>query len=209
MPGCAPRFRPRITSVSGSLAALYVTNVSVTIRTGETTTSPPVLPGFSPWTWTRLRGHRPQPGSGDQRGSDTHPPHLSHHDPPFSSHSRASFARVCARQRPPIKASVYTLRDEGGHLVDDRIPHPRGRGARGRSIRSGAGRPPRPPRHRRGPTPKKLRAAPAQAIVVGGEVYVVDCGNGVGRQMALAGLPFQRLRAVFLTHHHSDHAADS
>ena len=59
-----------------------------------------------------------------------------------------------------------------------------------------------------GPTPKKMRAAPAQALEVDGTVYVVDCGNGVGRQMALAGLPFRGLRHVFLTHHHSDHAAD-
>lgn len=59
-----------------------------------------------------------------------------------------------------------------------------------------------------GPTPKKLRAAPAQAIVVGDRVYVVDAGNGVGRQMRLAGLPFAGLRHVFVTHHHSDHAAD-
>jgi ribonuclease BN (tRNA processing enzyme) len=59
-----------------------------------------------------------------------------------------------------------------------------------------------------GPTPKKLRSAPAQALVVGDTVYLVDCGNGVGRQMALAGLPLRGLRHVFLTHHHSDHAAD-
>ena len=59
-----------------------------------------------------------------------------------------------------------------------------------------------------GPTPKRTRAAPAQAFEVDGAVYVVDCGNGVGRQMALAGLPFLGLRQIFLTHHHSDHAAD-
>jgi ribonuclease BN (tRNA processing enzyme) len=59
-----------------------------------------------------------------------------------------------------------------------------------------------------GPTPKKARAAPAQALQVDGTLYVVDCGNGVGRQMALAGLPFLELRHVFLTHQHSDHDAD-
>ncbi len=59
-----------------------------------------------------------------------------------------------------------------------------------------------------GPTPKKSRAAPAQALEFGGRVYLVDCGNGVGRQMALAGLPFVALRHVFVTHHHSDHVAD-
>jgi ribonuclease BN (tRNA processing enzyme) len=59
-----------------------------------------------------------------------------------------------------------------------------------------------------GPTPKPNRAAPAQAIVVGDAVYIIDCGNGVGRQMAMAGLKFEQLRGIFITHHHSDHNAD-
>src|SRR5213593_110569 len=59
-----------------------------------------------------------------------------------------------------------------------------------------------------GPSPKRLRSAPAQLILVGDDAYVVDCGDGVARQMALAGVPLSRLRAVFITHHHSDHNAD-
>jgi ribonuclease BN (tRNA processing enzyme) len=59
-----------------------------------------------------------------------------------------------------------------------------------------------------GPTPKRSRAAPAQALVIDGSIFVVDCGNGVGRQMALAGLRLENLRHVFITHHHSDHVAD-
>ena len=59
-----------------------------------------------------------------------------------------------------------------------------------------------------GPAPKVTRAAPAQAVVVDGVTYVVDCGNGVARQMARAKLAFGSLRAVFVTHHHSDHNAD-
>ncbi|HEY7904705.1 MAG TPA: MBL fold metallo-hydrolase [Casimicrobiaceae bacterium] len=59
-----------------------------------------------------------------------------------------------------------------------------------------------------GPMPKVTRSAPAFAIVVGGDTYIVDCGNGVARQMAKAGLAFRSLRAVFVTHHHSDHNAD-
>jgi ribonuclease BN (tRNA processing enzyme) len=58
-----------------------------------------------------------------------------------------------------------------------------------------------------GPTPKRTRAAPAQIIVVGDRGYVVDCGNGVARQMQLAGV-FGTLRHIFITHHHSDHDAD-
>jgi ribonuclease BN (tRNA processing enzyme) len=59
-----------------------------------------------------------------------------------------------------------------------------------------------------GPTPKRRRSAPAQAIVVGDRTYVVDCGDGVSRQLALAGLPLPSIRAVFITHQHSDHNAD-
>jgi ribonuclease BN (tRNA processing enzyme) len=58
-----------------------------------------------------------------------------------------------------------------------------------------------------GPTPKVSRAAPAQAIVVGDRIYLVDCGEGVARQLAIARLPVSRLRAVFITHQHSDHNA--
>jgi len=58
-----------------------------------------------------------------------------------------------------------------------------------------------------GPTPKGKSSAPAQAIVVGDRIYLVDAGDGVARQLALAKLPFRQLRAVFITHHHSDHNA--
>ncbi|HXR95203.1 MAG TPA: MBL fold metallo-hydrolase [Rhizomicrobium sp.] len=59
-----------------------------------------------------------------------------------------------------------------------------------------------------GPTPKPNRAEPAQVIVVNGASYVIDCGNGVARQMVLAGLNLASLRSVFITHQHSDHNAD-
>lgn len=59
-----------------------------------------------------------------------------------------------------------------------------------------------------GPRPRKFRSGSAQAIVSGGKIYVVDCGYGVARQMALAGLPLNHLRHVFITHHHSDHDID-
>ncbi len=58
-----------------------------------------------------------------------------------------------------------------------------------------------------GPTPKATAAAPAQAIVAGDRIYLVDCGDGVARQLALARLPIRQLRAVFITHQHSDHNA--
>lgn len=58
-----------------------------------------------------------------------------------------------------------------------------------------------------GPTPKLERSAPAQAIVVDDRVYLVDCGDGVARQLTLARLPFSRLRTILITHQHSDHIA--
>lgn len=59
-----------------------------------------------------------------------------------------------------------------------------------------------------GPRPRTTRAAPAQVITVNGSAYVVDCGNGVARQLVLAGVPLNSIRSVFVTHHHSDHNAD-
>ena len=59
-----------------------------------------------------------------------------------------------------------------------------------------------------GPTPKKGAAATAHAILIDDTLYVVDCGNGVGRQLALANIPILGLRHIFITHHHSDHNAD-
>jgi ribonuclease BN (tRNA processing enzyme) len=59
-----------------------------------------------------------------------------------------------------------------------------------------------------GPRPRMTRSAPAQAIVIGNRAYVVDCGDGVARQMVLAGIPLDSVRGVFITHQHSDHTAD-
>ena len=59
-----------------------------------------------------------------------------------------------------------------------------------------------------GPTPKPSRAAPSQVIVVNGDSYMIDCGNGVARQMVLAGIKLDSIRDIFITHQHSDHNAD-
>jgi ribonuclease BN (tRNA processing enzyme) len=37
---------------------------------------------------------------------------------------------------------------------------------------------------------------------------VIDCGDGVARQLILAGIALPSIRSVFVTHHHSDHNAD-
>lgn len=59
-----------------------------------------------------------------------------------------------------------------------------------------------------GPTPKKSVSASAQVIVVNDTAYVVDCGDGVARQLVSADVPLRNLRHIFITHHHSDHNAD-
>ena len=59
-----------------------------------------------------------------------------------------------------------------------------------------------------GPRPRRTRSAPAQVVVINGAAYVVDCGDGVARQLVLADVPLSMLRHVFVTHQHSDHNAD-
>ena len=59
-----------------------------------------------------------------------------------------------------------------------------------------------------GPSPKVSRAAPSSMIVAGGSLYVVDCGNGVARQIVRAGFQLTALKNIFITHQHSDHNLD-
>jgi ribonuclease BN (tRNA processing enzyme) len=59
-----------------------------------------------------------------------------------------------------------------------------------------------------GPRPKRAVSAPAQVVLVNDVPYVIDCGDGVARQLVSAGVPLPGLRHVFVTHHHSDHNAD-
>jgi ribonuclease Z len=48
---------------------------------------------------------------------------------------------------------------------------------------------------------------PAVAVVSGDRVYLVDCGPGIVRRAAEAGLKMEQLTRVFVTHLHSDHTA--
>lgn len=59
-----------------------------------------------------------------------------------------------------------------------------------------------------GPTPRGERHGPSQVVLVDDDAYVIDCGSGVARQLFRAGVPISSVRAVFITHHHSDHNAD-
>lgn len=59
-----------------------------------------------------------------------------------------------------------------------------------------------------GPTPKAARSSPANAVRVGGNTYVVDCGSGVPRQLVKASIPLGSIKSLLITHHHADHNAD-
>jgi ribonuclease BN (tRNA processing enzyme) len=59
-----------------------------------------------------------------------------------------------------------------------------------------------------GPRPRRASSGSSQVVLSGDRAYVVDCGDGVARQLVLAGVPLASLRHVLLTHHHSDHNAD-
>ena len=59
-----------------------------------------------------------------------------------------------------------------------------------------------------GPRPRKESSGAAQVIVSNGVAYVIDCGDGVARQLAFSSVPLTTLRHVFITHQHSDHNAD-
>ena len=59
-----------------------------------------------------------------------------------------------------------------------------------------------------GPRPRKSSSAAAQVVLANDMAYVVDCGDGVARQLATASVPLTNLRHIFITHQHSDHNAD-
>jgi ribonuclease BN (tRNA processing enzyme) len=59
-----------------------------------------------------------------------------------------------------------------------------------------------------GPALRPGRSSPASLVQVDGVPYLIDCGYGVGRQLLDAHVSPTALRAIFITHHHSDHNAD-
>lgn len=52
------------------------------------------------------------------------------------------------------------------------------------------------------------RSNPSTLILINNVPYVVDCGYGSSRQLLAAGIALNRLRYIFITHHHSDHNLD-
>ncbi|HXE90145.1 MAG TPA: MBL fold metallo-hydrolase [Terriglobales bacterium] len=57
------------------------------------------------------------------------------------------------------------------------------------------------------PRPSNERAGPATAVVVKDKVFLVDAGRGVVMRLAATEFPLKSVRAVFLTHLHSDHTS--
>lgn len=55
------------------------------------------------------------------------------------------------------------------------------------------------------PNPDPERFGPSVAILVDDLLYLVDCGAGVTRRAAAAGIPVSKITRLFLTHLHSDH----
>jgi ribonuclease BN (tRNA processing enzyme) len=49
------------------------------------------------------------------------------------------------------------------------------------------------------------RSNPATLLLINDVPYLIDCGYGVTKQLIAANIALNRLRYIFITHHHSDH----
>src|SRR2546426_2951948 len=56
-----------------------------------------------------------------------------------------------------------------------------------------------------GPRVGEDRKNPSTLLLINGTPYLVDCGYGTTRQLIAAGVPVEKVRYIFITHHHSDH----
>ncbi len=56
-----------------------------------------------------------------------------------------------------------------------------------------------------GPSVGGSRHQTCYAVVVGDDVYVVDCGYGATEQIVRAGLKLPNIKNIYITHHHPDH----
>ena len=76
--------------------------------------------------------------------------------------------------------------------------------------------PPRPPKGTQlvllgtqgGPSVNLRRTQASNAVVVDGRPYLIDCGYGTVRSLVAAGVGYNQLGTVFLTHLHDDHTTD-
>ena len=58
-----------------------------------------------------------------------------------------------------------------------------------------------------GPVPNPARSQPANAVLIGDDILLLDTGDGAVGRLAAAGLRLDRVRAVLLSHLHLDHTA--
>ena len=56
--------------------------------------------------------------------------------------------------------------------------------------------------------PLSYRASPSLALMVCGDLILLDMGPGTLRQLTKAGLNHERISRIFITHFHPDHTAD-
>ena len=49
------------------------------------------------------------------------------------------------------------------------------------------------------------RSNPSTLLMINDVPYVIDCGYGASKQLISAGVALNRVRYIFITHHHSDH----
>lgn len=55
------------------------------------------------------------------------------------------------------------------------------------------------------PFPDPSRAGPCSVVIAGQRIFVIDAGEGAGRNLGYMGIPTGKVEALFLTHFHSDH----
>ncbi len=58
-----------------------------------------------------------------------------------------------------------------------------------------------------GPLPRAHRAQSSQALIVNGQPYIIDAGDGLTRRIVQAGINFTKVNQIFITHLHNDHMA--
>lgn len=56
-----------------------------------------------------------------------------------------------------------------------------------------------------GPPLRYERSEPSTLLIVDGRQYLIDCGIGTIRRMVQAGIQSEKIRTIFITHHHPDH----
>lgn len=55
------------------------------------------------------------------------------------------------------------------------------------------------------PLPSPSRAGPCNVVIAGKQIFIVDIGEGGGRNINMMGIPTGKIAGVLLTHFHSDH----